>query len=236
MFTGLVAALGVVKEVSRQARDLRLEINAPLAADAVLPGDSVAVNGVCLTAEKTRFIGTTLAFSAYASEETLSNTTLGRLTPGSRVNLEPALCLGQRLGGHIVSGHVDGLAEVSRLENRSASHLVRFACDPALDMYIVNKGSVCVDGISLTVNACGPGYFELNLIPATWSATTARFWRPGHAANLEVDLLGKYVAKVLRLHQADPAAGPGSGRAQGSAESRGTGLGPDFFIKHSFMV
>ena len=223
MFTGLVACVGNINRIARQGRDMELHILAPFECGSVKPGDSVAVNGVCLTAEKVQEAGKIVYFSAYVSAETLENSNLGNLKPKGLVNLELALALGERLGGHIVSGHADGIATVETVEEVASSHRVTFACAKELDIYIVNKGSVCVDGISLTVNNCAPGRFELNIIPETWNSTTANLWRKGYQANLEVDMLGKYVAKMLRLEKEPQAAAPAR-----------TGLGLDFFIKNGF--
>lgn len=223
MFTGLVACVGNINRIDRQGRDMVLHILTFFERGSVKPGDSVAVNGVCLTVEKVQEAGERVCFSAYVSGETLANSNLASLKPKGSVNLELALALGERLGGHIVSGHADGVATVEMIEEAASSRRVKFSCAPELDIYIVNKGSICVDGISLTVNNCAPGYFELNIIPETWASTTANLWHKGYRANLEVDMLGKYVAKMLRLEKG----------SQPDARERPV-LGLDFFIKNGF--
>ena len=237
MFTGLVAGIGTIKEIAGQGGDMRLGIATPFSAHNILPGDSVAVNGVCLTVETVQVDGKKSVFTAYVSAETLKNSNLGNLKPGSPVNLELALALGDRLGGHIVSGHADGVARVVSVQSRSDSHLVRFECAPELDPFIVSKGSICVDGISLTVTACGLGYFELNVIPETWQATIARHWQPGYSTNIEVDMLGKYVAKMLGLVNSADSPSRASGRPQGQGGQAGLKKAPldlDFFIRNGF--
>lgn len=205
MFTGLVANIGIIASLQTQGNDVRFSIQSSFSSTDMNVGDSIAVNGVCLTAESVKISGGYLLFTAFASKETLATSNLAYLQQGDKVNLELALALGQRLGGHLVSGHVDGLAKISKLEEVSLSRKIRFNCPKELDIYIVAKGSVCLDGISLTVNKCGPGFFDINLIPETWQNTTACFWRQGYEVNLEVDILGKYVAKMLKAysHQRD---------------------------------
>lgn len=223
MFTGLVAKVGNISRMVRREQDMELVVSAPFEPGCVNIGDSVAVNGVCLTVEKIQLAARNLFFTAYVSAETLASSNLGILKQNSEVNLELALALGERFGGHIVSGHADGIAVVENVEQVASSYRVRFSCDLELDIFIVNKGSICVDGISLTVNKCGPGFFELNIIPETWNTTTAKMWNKGYRANLEVDMLGKYVAKMLRLDiNSDDAS------------RQGKTLDLDFFAKNGF--
>ncbi|MFM8333205.1 MAG: riboflavin synthase [Candidatus Methylumidiphilus sp.] len=194
MFTGIIQAIGSIAKLEPKGGDCRLTIatgKLPL-ADVNL-GDSIAVSGVCLTAVE---LGHG-QFSADVSRETLSRTILGELKPGAHVNLELALTPTTRLGGHIVSGHVDGVGEVAQ---RSAdARSVRFAIDaPAnLAKYIAEKGSICVDGVSLTVNSVDGRRFELNIVPHTLAETTMEAYQPGRKVNLEVDLLARYMERLL---------------------------------------
>ena len=157
------------------------------------PGESIAVNGVCLTAES--FEGN--AFTAYASSETLSVSTLGALNPGSAVNLERALTAGARIGGHLVSGHVDCTATVTAITRQGLSTIFRLAFPRAMGHLIVPKGSVALDGVSLTVNECGPDHLSVNIIPETLKATILHAWREGRLVNMEMDIIGKYVARMV---------------------------------------
>lgn len=193
MFTGIVQATGTVVRKESRDGDLRLALRAPeLGADAIALGDSIAVSGCCLTVVERA--GDTLAFDA--SNETLSLTTLGALAVGDRVNLEQALRLSDRLGGHLVSGHVDGIGRIVAIEPDARSQRWRIAAPQDLLRYIAAKGSVCVDGVSLTVNAVAGDVFEVNLIPHTVAHTTFRERRAGDRLNLEIDLLARYVERL----------------------------------------
>ncbi|MEN8164497.1 MAG: riboflavin synthase [Acidobacteriota bacterium] len=193
MFTGLIQGIGTIAETrsAGQSRQLGLR-SAPLAAELEI-GDSIAVDGVCLTVVSK----STDVFLADVSSESLSRTTLGTKGPGDRVNLEPALRLGDRLGGHLVTGHVDGLGRV--VERRRESNGTVFSVAAGVDLMplIVEKGSIAIDGISLTVNHVGKEDFSVMIIPHTLENTTLCDRRPGHQLNLETDLLGKYVARLL---------------------------------------
>ena len=195
MFTGIIQCLGDVLSRRGSAREARLVIKprAPFANPEI--GESVAVNGVCLTAES--FADG--AFTAYASGETLSRSTLADLRPGWEVNLERAVAVGDRLGGHIVSGHVDCLATVAAVDNRGDSTVFRLAFPATMGHLIVPKGSVALDGISLTINECGPDYLTVNIIPETKRATVVRNWKTGDAVNMETDVIGKYVARMVEV-------------------------------------
>jgi riboflavin synthase len=201
MFTGIIQAVGRIATIEPKAGDTRLHIaTGGLDLSDVRPGDSIAVSGVCLTA-------TTLAgdgFWADVSGETLARTNLATLRVGDRVNLEKALTLATRLGGHLVSGHVDGVAEV--LDRRVAARSVQFRVQsPApLARYIATKGSVCLDGVSLTVNAVDGPVFYLNVVPHTLAATTLDEWRAGRRVNLEVDLIARYLERLLHGERAAP--------------------------------
>ena len=197
MFTGIVEELGEVVSVEHLAGAARITVRGPrVTADAAI-GDSIAVNGVCLTV--TGVAGS--AFTADVMAETLNRSALGTLEPGSPVNLERSLRVGDRLGGHLVQGHVDGVARIVSRVTGEHWDVVRIAVPPGFGRYLVEKGSVAVDGVSLTVSALGgPGeqpWFEVSLIPATLAATTLGRAAPGSGVNLEADVIGKYVERML---------------------------------------
>jgi riboflavin synthase len=194
MFTGIIQAIGTIRDMQAKGGDLRLSIATGKLdlADVVL-GDSIAVNGVCLTAIALDNAG----FAADVSRETLNLTSLGQLTRGSAVNLEKALTLQTRLGGHLVSGHVDGLGEILSREEDARS--VRFTVKAPDDLakYIAHKGSITVDGISLTVNKVAGANFELNIVPHTLTETIMASYHNGTKVNLEVDLVARYLERLL---------------------------------------
>jgi len=193
MFTGLVMGRGRVESLEPRGGETRLRIRALFDLPAIVLGESIAVNGACLTVESAG----PGWFTAYASGETLSRTSLGALRAGSQVNLERALALGERLGGHLVSGHVDCLAVVARVEPAGESRVYTLNFPAEQAPYVVAKGSVALDGVSLTVNACGPDFLAVNIIPATQKETTISGWTPGTKVNMETDLIGKYVRNML---------------------------------------
>jgi riboflavin synthase len=198
MFTGIVEELGEVVTVEHLAGAARVTVRGPRVTADVARGDSVAVNGVCLTV--TAVAGA--AFTADVMAETLNRTGLGGLEPGSPVNLERSLRVGDRLGGHMVQGHVDAVARVVSRVSDEHWDVVRISIPPGLGRYLVEKGSVAVDGVSLTVSALGGGpgeqpWFEVSLIPATLAATTLGRVPPGGSVNLEADVIGKYVERML---------------------------------------
>ena len=194
MFTGIVAAVGDVRAVEARGGDLRLTIGfKQLAAEALAPGDSVCVQGVCLTVAAV----TRETFAADVSRETLSLTTLGECVVGARVNLEPALRAGDPIGGHLVSGHVDGVARVRERRGDGRSTRIVIEAPLSLMRYIARKGSVALDGVSLTVNEVEAATFGVNLIPHTLSVTTLGRLSPGDRVNLEVDQLARYVERVI---------------------------------------
>ncbi len=203
MFTGLVEGQGRVEAVEKRGGDILFRFHPLFAWPAPEIGESVACNGVCLTMET--WIPTGPSFTAFASAETLSCSNLGGLGVGSLVNMERAMLLGERFGGHIVSGHVDTVARVESVRPVGQSRCVRLAFDPEWSTQIVSKGSVTLDGISLTVNDCGPGFLEVNIIPETWRVTTVAVWRPGSAVNLETDIIGKYVKHLMQPYAGDGA-------------------------------
>lgn len=193
MFTGLVEEVGTVAALEPQGDALRLTIEAPKVLTDAAFGDSIAVNGVCLTVAEFD----DQHFTADVMQESLDRTGLGQLTVGSPVNLERALAVGARLGGHIMQGHVDG---TSRLLGRTSSEhwdVLRFSLDADLARYVVEKGSIAVNGTSLTVSAVGEDWFEVSLIPTTLAETTHGQLATGDVVNLEVDVLAKYVEKML---------------------------------------
>jgi riboflavin synthase len=193
VFTGIVRELGRVAAIDGGEEGVRLRVDGPLTASTVGLGDSVAVNGVCLTV--TAFAAGSLSFDAVP--ETLRRTALSRLAPGSVVNLEPALRAGEPLGGHLVQGHVDGVGTVVSVEPEGEGRRVAVDVPDGLERYLVEKGSITVDGVSLTVAALREGGFEVALIPHTLGATTFSELRPGDPVNLEVDVLAKYVERLL---------------------------------------
>ena len=194
MFTGLVEEIGVVEELEQLVDAVRIAVRAPKVTEDAAPGDSIAVDGVCLTVVDNAH-GT---FTADVMRETLDRSRLGAYEAGSEVNLERALAAGQRMGGHIVQGHVDGVAEVVSRTPSEHWEVVRFTLPKQLDRYVVEKGSIAVNGTSLTVSAVGEGYFEVSLIPTTLRETTAGTLAPGDPVNLEVDIVAKYVEKMVQ--------------------------------------
>ena len=193
MFTGIIQAIGRITWVEPRGGDVRLHIDAgTLDLSDVAPGDSIAVSGVCLTALEPSALG----FVADVSNETLGLTTLGDALEGDAVNLEKALRLADRLGGHLVTGHVDGLAELIAMESDGRSQRWCFRVPSGLARYIARKGSVCIDGVSLTVNAAHEDEFEVNLIPHTQDVTTLSQRRVGDAVNIEVDLMARYAERL----------------------------------------
>lgn len=207
MFTGLIEHIGTVASIRREGGDFRLAIDSALPTRELELGESIAVNGACLTVAAVQGATTWIA---NVSPETLARTNLGELGPGAQVNLERAMRLSDRLGGHLVLGHVDGVGTIARTQRRDNSTLVEIEAPAALMPFLVEKGSVAVDGVSLTVNTLSPGGFSLMIVPFTEGKVALldrpRQWR----VNLEVDILGKYVARLLSS-SGQLAAGGGSG-------------------------
>ena len=203
MFTGIIAAVGTITALQPRSGDVRLRITAGrLDLSDVQLGDSIAVSGVCLTAVELPGDG----FWADASRETLECTILGGAAPGMKVNLEKALTPTTRLGGHLVSGHVDGIGTVTEWRLDGRSWRLRIQAPDALARYIAAKGSICVDGVSLTVNRVDGAAFELNIVPHTLAETTLADFKTGRRVNLEVDLIARYLERLLL---GDRAALPG---------------------------
>lgn len=213
MFTGIIEGLGQVLQVQRPGNERRFVIRPLFALQNVVNGESIAVDGVCLSVEA----HTAEEFSAYASAETLARSNLGELAPNSRVNLERALAAGDRLGGHFVSGHIDCVARVQSMTHVGQSLKLRLSFPVRFGPQVVSKGSVALNGISLTVNECGADYLEVNIIPDSQKRTNLPAWRVGSLINMETDIIGKYVQRL-----AEPWAGQGA-------------LGMAFLAKHGFI-
>lgn len=206
MFTGIVQAVGRIRSREARGEDMRMVIaTGGLDLATVQIGDSIAVNGVCLTAVTLE----AEAFAADVSGETLARSSLGNLKDGDPVNLELALTLATPLGGHLVSGHVDGLGEVLERRSEGRSERFRIRAPDRLARYIAEKGSICVDGVSLTVNTVDGSVFDVNIVPHTLTATTLGDFRPGHMVNLEVDLIARYLERLMLGDRAAEGSGGG---------------------------
>ena len=212
MFTGIVRALAPVTAVTPHASGARIGVDLASLAAGVAHGDSVAVNGACLTAVELR--GAVCGFDAVA--ETLSRTTLGSLRPGDQVNIEPSLRVGDQLGGHFVLGHVDGIGEITALPSAGEGAGLRVAVDADLAALMVPKGSVAVDGISLTIAELREDRFSVAVIPHTMEATTLKDKAVGSRVNIEADMIGKHVARLMGKTQLGD-------------------LTPDFLARHGFL-
>lgn len=193
MFTGIVTDIGTVEVITKRDSDLSMTISTGLPFDTYMQGASVACSGVCLTVTK----ADTGHFVVDVSGETLSKTTLGMWKEGTKLNLESSLRLGDELGGHLVFGHVDGLAILRDLHEDGESWRLKFEVPQDLAHFFTPKGSVALDGISLTVNEVGANIFGVNIIPHTWTHTTLSSKKPGDKLNLEIDMLARYVGRML---------------------------------------
>jgi riboflavin synthase len=193
MFTGIIESMGSVKKFTRHGEDAILNIDASMILEDIKVGDSIAINGACLTVTRK----SDREFTADVSAETLSRTNLRLLKPGDRVNLEKALRLNSFLGGHLVLGHVDGLGKILEKVTRSNSVLLGMEIDMELGRLIVEKGSVAVDGVSLTVNRCEKNRFYVTMIPQTARMTTLGIKKVADRVNIETDIIGKYVEKLV---------------------------------------
>jgi len=208
MFTGIIEAIGKVQSMQDKGGDMRLGLNTgKLDMSDVALGDSIAVNGVCLTVIEM----TSNSFAADVSGETLRLTSLGKLKQGSPVNLEKALTLQTRLGGHMVSGHVDALGTVLQRKDDARSVWFKIQAPEKLAKYIVHKGSITIDGTSLTVNAVDGNEFELNIVPHTLQETIMNNYQPGTDINLEVDIIGRYLERLLLGDKASEKGVEGQG-------------------------
>ncbi len=193
MFTGIVEGIGEVRNIRKIGSEATYIIKAPEFFSDCNPGGSIAVDGVCLTITGVKRDLLTLDVSA----ETLARSTLGRLKQGEMVNLERALRLSDRLGGHLVSGHVDGTGVIERIEKLQSSWIIQIGIDKTLSRYLIEKGSIAVDGISLTINRCMGGSFDVNIIPQTANMTTILKKRVRSRVNIETDLISKYIERFL---------------------------------------
>jgi riboflavin synthase len=199
MFTGIVQGVGRIRSVEPRGGDVTLWIETgPVSLAGVEVGGSIAVSGACLTAVQLE----PHAFAADVSRETLSLTTLGTATAGTAVNIEKALCAGQALGGHYVTGHVDGVGQVLARHDDARSVRIEFEVPGELARYVARKGSICVDGVSLTVNGASGRRFDVNLVPHTLEVTTLGGLRPGTRVNLEVDIIARYLERMLEADRA----------------------------------
>lgn len=221
MFTGLVQGMGEIRRLSRSASECRLEIAPLFPLENIVDGESIAVNGACLSVEE-HHDG---MFTAYASAETLARTTLGSLRTGAHVNLERALQLGSRLGGHIVSGHVDCIATVRELTRAGQSLRCTLTFPAEFAPEVIPKGSVTLDGISLTINECGMDSITVNVIPDTQRRTVMAQWRVGSRVNMETDVLGKYVRRQFQCREQESAR-PGG---------RTSGVSYDLLLQNGFL-
>ena len=207
MFTGLIEGAGKLTSVIKKGQEINLSVLPLFELEDCRLGESIAVNGVCLTVTSIKG----KIFEVYASAETASRTTLGNLKMGDHVNLERALRLSDRLGGHIVTGHVDGTGKIRQKKQLNMSWLVGVEVDSNISRYTIEKGSVAIDGISLTVNLCRPGYFEVNIIPETGKTTGILSKNIGELINIETDILARYLEKFTteeRTAKENRAASP----------------------------
>ena len=219
MFTGIVEEVGVLKSIRRGASSAVLEIAARTVLEDIHLGDSIAVNGVCLTA--TSFTGS--SFTADVMHETLDRSSLAALRPGSRVNLERAMAANGRFGGHIVAGHVDGVGTVLETKQDDNAVWYTISAGPEVLRYVVEKGSITIDGISLTVARVGPESFAISAIPHTVAVTVLKDRKAGDKVNLETDIIGKYVEKLLITGPVQPAE-----------PKQTSGITKDFLTRYGF--
>ena len=219
MFTGLVEELGKIKSITKGTKSAKLTIEGQVVLQDVKLGDSIAVNGTCLTVVEY----TQRSFTADVMPETVRSTVLAELKPGDLVNLERTLRLGDRLGGHIVSGHVDGVGLIRSKERSDNAIVVTIEAPPQVMRYIIAKGSIAIDGTSLTIVDYGTDWFSVSLIPHTAALTTVGLKEPGSKVNLEADVLGKYVAKLLGLQSDAEEKQAPSGLTMGFLQQHGFG-------------
>jgi len=220
MFTGLIEGIGTLQRTEHLGPDARMIIRAGFRMENVVLGESISVDGACLTVVDFQRD----MFTADVSSETLSRTTLGRKGPGSRLNIERALRFGARLGGHLVAGHIDGIGVLKERKSEGRSLRLFFEAPPEIMRYVIEKGSIAIDGVSLTVNGVSSAGFDVNIVPHTASETTLSDLQIGREVNMETDLIGKYVEKMVRSWGSVPEKG-------GSK----TNIDSDFLKKHGFM-
>jgi len=219
MFTGLVEELGKVKAIARGVKSVRLTVEAKKVVSDVAIGDSIAVNGTCLTVVEY----TEKWFTADVMPETVDSTVLASLKIGDTVNLERTLRVGDRFGGHIVSGHIDGVGSISKKETNDNAIIVKIKAGPEIMRYIVKKGSIAIDGVSLTVVDYDSDWFTVSLIPHSAAMTTLGIKKMGDAVNLEADVIGKYVEKLLGIHSPQTT-------------SKSKSIGMNFLEEHGFTT
>ncbi len=195
MFTGIVEEVGTVQKIERYGETARIEISAEIVNKDTREGDSIAVSGVCLTAVQVN----PDSFIADVSKETSDKTTLGRISVGAKVNLERALTLQTRLGGHLILGHVDACGKIVELESAGDYSTIKISYPPEFSQYLVYKGSIAVEGISLTIARLTDEWFEVAIIPKTWAQTNLSYLKPLDSVNLEFDILAKYVERILAV-------------------------------------
>lgn len=226
MFTGIIEEVGVIRSIRMGAKSAVITIQADKVMEDIHIGDSIAANGVCLTV-------TTIDKNTYTVDimhESLRRTNLGMMKGGSRVNLERAMPANGRFGGHIVAGHVDGIGRIISMEKDDNAVWIQIGAEPSVLKYIVDKGSITIDGISLTVARTDAGSFAVSVIPHTAANTTLLEKKPGDTVNLETDIIGKYVEKLLHFNEesTDGSAGKGNKAAQSS------GITMEFLAKNGF--
>ncbi|MFW5930527.1 MAG: riboflavin synthase [Desulfosalsimonas sp.] len=217
MFTGIVEGLGTVSDIRPEGSGRKMTIRPDFDLSGTGTGDSIAVDGACLTAVD--ISGS--AFTVDVSPETLARSTLAKAGPGRRVNLERALRLSDRLDGHLVSGHIDGRAKILYRRDLGGTLVFGFEAEETITRYMIPKGSVAIDGISLTINACSAGGFEVAVIPHTAEITTIGLKNPGDAVNIETDMIGKYVEKFVKYEKQD--------------DSGSSGISTEFLTKTGFL-
>ncbi|UYH53090.1 riboflavin synthase [Lawsonia intracellularis] len=220
MFTGVSQGCGNIYSINHYGKEVRITVEPLFPLKIISTGESIAINGTCLTVEQY----TSTTFTVYASLETLQRTNLGKLVVGNSVNLEQSIAVGERLNGHIVTGHIDCVATVQSIEKQGKSNCIKLIFPSKFSKEVVSKGSVTLDGISLTVNNCGSGFLEVNIIPATWNITTISNWKVGTHVNMETDIIAKYIYNMLNpiissIH---------------SNENKTTNITLDFLHKHGF--
>ncbi|MBW1616303.1 MAG: riboflavin synthase [Deltaproteobacteria bacterium] len=193
MFTGIIEGIGSISKIIKKGGGMLASVNTDISLTSVKIGDSIAVNGVCLTASAIK----EKSFQAYVSPETRQKTTFGEIMPGTPVNIERALRLSDRLNGHIVSGHIDDTAILNKKEQKDDAIILTFSVGKEITKYIIKKGSVAIDGISLTINNCSNNSFDVSIIPHTAQETTLQYKKQGDKVNIETDIIGKYINKLI---------------------------------------
>lgn len=221
MFTGIIEGFGTIRELRTTGLGMKMTLEADFDLDQVKIGDSIAVNGACLTAVTIEG----RHFQVDVAPETISKSTFSEARVGDRVNLERALRLSDRLDGHIVSGHVDGIGRIKSRKQLSNAIIISIGVPQELSRYMIPKGSVAVDGVSLTINACIGDSFELSIIPHTAGLTTVGFKNPGDTVNIETDMIGKYVEKFLTAPR----------KGEEGAESASSSIDMEFLGKYGFL-